>query len=118
MSSRILVISAKGMLGRPVVDQLTESGRTVRILTRSVEKAHRVFGGTGVEIAEGSVSGCLNGAATWTSLPFTPFRFLGPGLRDLRPWKPDRFSHRLVSCLSLLVLSSALLATLCSNAAG
>jgi len=55
MFRRILVIGATGMLGRPVVNHLTESGHGVRILARSVEKAHRVFGGT-VEIAEGSAT--------------------------------------------------------------
>jgi len=55
MFSRILVIGATGLLGRPVVNRLTEGGHTVRILTRSAEKAHTMFGGA-VEIAEGSAT--------------------------------------------------------------
>ena len=45
MFDRILVIGATGLLGRPVVNHLTEGGHTVRILTRSAEKAHEMFGG-------------------------------------------------------------------------
>ncbi|MGD2152226.1 MAG: NAD(P)H-binding protein [Gemmatimonadales bacterium] len=55
MFNRILVIGATGMLGRPVVSHLTEGSHKVRILTRSVERAPKVFGGT-VEIAEGSAT--------------------------------------------------------------
>ena len=39
MFIRILVIDATGLLGRPVVDNLTEGRRTIRILTRSTERA-------------------------------------------------------------------------------
>lgn len=55
MFDRILVIGATGLLGRPVVDRLTDRGHTVRILTRSAAKAQTMFGGT-VEIAEGSAT--------------------------------------------------------------
>ena len=55
MFNRILVIGATGLLGRPVVERMTEGGHSVRILTRSAEKAHRMFGDA-VEIAEGSAT--------------------------------------------------------------
>ena len=55
MFNRILVIGATGLLGRPVVNRLTEGGHSVRILTRSAEKAHTMFGDA-VEIAEGSAT--------------------------------------------------------------
>lgn len=55
MFNRILVIGATGLLGRPVVNRLTEGGHTVRILTRSAEKAHKMFGGA-VEVTEGSAT--------------------------------------------------------------
>ncbi|MBT8246953.1 MAG: NAD(P)H-binding protein, partial [Acidimicrobiia bacterium] len=55
MFNRILVIGATGMLGRPVVTRFIEAGHTVRILTRSAEKAKAMFGDT-VEIAEGSAT--------------------------------------------------------------
>lgn len=55
MFNQILVIGATGLLGRPVVDCLTEGGHSVRILTRSAEKAHTTFRGA-VEIAEGSAT--------------------------------------------------------------
>jgi uncharacterized protein YbjT (DUF2867 family) len=55
MFNRILVIGATGLLGRPVVNRLTEGGHTVRILTRGTEKAQTLFGGT-VEYAEGSAT--------------------------------------------------------------
>ena len=55
MFNRILVIGATGLLGRPVVDRLTQGGHTIRILTRSAAKAHAMFGNT-VEIAEGSAT--------------------------------------------------------------
>jgi uncharacterized protein YbjT (DUF2867 family) len=55
MFSRILVIGATGLLGRPVVNRLVEGGYTVRILTRSAEKAHTMFGDA-VEVAEGSAT--------------------------------------------------------------
>ncbi len=53
MLNRILVIGATGLLGRPVVDRLIEAGHSIRILTRSAEEAHAIFGDA-VEIAEGS----------------------------------------------------------------
>jgi uncharacterized protein YbjT (DUF2867 family) len=53
MPSRILILGGTGMLGRPVVDCLTNNGHKVRILTRTVEKTQNMFGDT-VEIAEGS----------------------------------------------------------------
>ncbi len=55
MFNRILVIGATGLLGRPVVNRLTEGGQAVRILTRSVAKAHAMFGGA-VEITQGSAT--------------------------------------------------------------
>ena len=55
MFSRILVIGATGLLGRPVVERLAKSGRTVRVLTRSAEEVHKMFG-RAVEIAEGSAT--------------------------------------------------------------
>ena len=53
MSNRVLVLGGTGMLGRPVVNRLTEDGHAVRVLTRSVEKAREVFGDT-VEFAAGT----------------------------------------------------------------
>ncbi|MBT8217630.1 MAG: NAD(P)H-binding protein, partial [Acidimicrobiia bacterium] len=55
MFNRILAIGATGMLGRPVVNHLTEGGHTVRILTRSADKARKMFGDA-VEIHEGSAT--------------------------------------------------------------
>lgn len=55
MFNRILVIGGTGLLGRPVVERLTEGGHTVRILTRSVGKTKGMFGDT-VEVAEGSAT--------------------------------------------------------------
>jgi len=55
MFNRILVIGGTGLLGRPVVNRLIEAGHTVRILSRSADKVHRIFGDT-VEIAEGSAT--------------------------------------------------------------
>lgn len=55
MFNRILVIGATGLLGRPVVDRLLQGGHSVRILTRSAEKAQTMFGGA-VEIAKGSAT--------------------------------------------------------------
>ncbi|MDJ0496311.1 MAG: NAD(P)H-binding protein [Acidimicrobiia bacterium] len=55
MFDRILVIGATGLLGRPVVNRLTEGGQAVRILTRSVDKAHTMFGGA-VEVTQGSAT--------------------------------------------------------------
>ena len=55
MFDRILVVGATGLLGRPVVNSLTEAGHAVRILARSAEKAHSMFGDA-VEITEGSAT--------------------------------------------------------------
>ena len=55
MFNRILVIGATGLLGRPVANRFIEAGHAVRILTRSAEKAHAMFGDT-VEVAEGSAT--------------------------------------------------------------
>ena len=55
MSNRFLVLGGTGMLGRPVVHCLTDSGHTVRILTRSTDKAYELFGDS-VEIVEGSAT--------------------------------------------------------------
>ena len=55
MFNRMLVIGATGLLGKPVVERLTNAGHTIRILTRSAERAHAMFGST-VEIAEGSAT--------------------------------------------------------------
>jgi uncharacterized protein YbjT (DUF2867 family) len=55
MFDRILVIGATGLLGKPVVERLIQSGQPVRILTRSPEQAEALFGGA-VEYAEGSAT--------------------------------------------------------------
>ncbi len=55
MFNRILVIGATGLLGRPVVDRLIESGQPVRILTRSAAKGQAMFGDS-VDITEGSAT--------------------------------------------------------------
>jgi len=55
MFDRILVIGATGLLGKPVVEHLIQSGQPVRILTRSPEQAEALFGGA-VEYAEGSAT--------------------------------------------------------------
>ncbi len=55
MFNRILVIGATGLLGRPVVDRFIASGHTVRILTRSADKAQKMFGDA-VEISQGSAT--------------------------------------------------------------
>lgn len=52
MSSRVLVLGATGTLGNPVAQSLAERGHTVRVLTRSTDRARRMFGDT-VEIVEG-----------------------------------------------------------------
>ena len=52
MSSRVLVLGATGTLGTPVVRSLADRDHTVRVLARSPERAHQVFGGT-VEVVEG-----------------------------------------------------------------
>ncbi|MAE62280.1 MAG: hypothetical protein CMJ49_13105 [Planctomycetaceae bacterium] len=54
MSRQILVLGATGMLGRPVVRCLADQGHRVRVLVRSIEKAHQILGDT-VEVVEGSV---------------------------------------------------------------
>jgi hypothetical protein len=71
----------------------------------------------------GGVSGCIEGAAPGTSLAFPPFRFSTPSFMTFGPGSPDRCSLRVVSWLSLLVLSPVLVlrpgsATLCSSATG
>ena len=43
------------MLGQTVVRHLSDAGHTVRVLTRSVTKAHGMFG-NGVEVVEGSAA--------------------------------------------------------------
>lgn len=53
MSRQILILGATGMLGQPVTCCLVDKGYRVRVLTRSVEKARRIFGNT-AEIVEGS----------------------------------------------------------------
>ena len=55
MFNRMLVIGATGLLGKPVVERLTNAGHTVRVLTRNAEKVQTMFGST-VEIAEGSAT--------------------------------------------------------------
>jgi uncharacterized protein YbjT (DUF2867 family) len=47
-SRSILVIGGTGMLGEPVVRCLQADGYTVRVLTRNLDKARRIFG-AGVE---------------------------------------------------------------------
>lgn len=53
MSDRILVLGGTGMLGKPVVKRLLDSGRVVRVMTRNAEKTRTLFGDA-VEVAEGS----------------------------------------------------------------
>jgi uncharacterized protein YbjT (DUF2867 family) len=53
MTRQILILGATGMLGQPVTRCLMDKGHRVRVLTRSVEKARRIFGNT-AEIVEGS----------------------------------------------------------------
>jgi len=50
---KVLVLGATGLLGRPVVHSLVQSGREVRILTRNAVKARQRFGDT-AEIIEGN----------------------------------------------------------------
>lgn len=52
MSSRVLVLGATGILGKPVARCLAERGHTVRVLARSAEKAHRTLGAV-AEVVEG-----------------------------------------------------------------
>lgn len=54
MAMQVLVLGATGMLGQPVTRCLVDKGHRVRVLTRNVEKARRMFGDT-VEVVEGSV---------------------------------------------------------------
>jgi uncharacterized protein YbjT (DUF2867 family) len=53
-SRRVLVIGGTGMLGAPVARRLAEDGFSVRILSRSPDKAARLFG-AGFEHAAGDV---------------------------------------------------------------
>lgn len=53
MSRQILILGATGILGQPVTRCLIDKGHRVRVLTRSPEKAHWMFGNS-VEIVEGS----------------------------------------------------------------
>ena len=55
MKKKILILGATGTMGNPVTRFLADRGHAVRILTRSVEKARRMFDGT-VEIVEGDSS--------------------------------------------------------------
>jgi len=50
---QILILGATGILGQPVTRCLINQGHRVRVLTRSVEKARRIFENT-VEIVEGN----------------------------------------------------------------
>ena len=52
MTKRVLVLGATGTLGNPVAQCLAEQGHTARVLARSAEKAHRMFGAM-AEIIEG-----------------------------------------------------------------
>ncbi|NWJ47554.1 MAG: NAD(P)H-binding protein [Chloroflexi bacterium] len=54
MAEKILVIGATGLLGEPVARKLKADGYTVRILSRSVEKAKAKYGAN-FEIAVGDV---------------------------------------------------------------
>jgi len=54
MSQKILVVGATGMLGEPVAKRFKEEGFNVRIMTRDVEKAKRIFG-PDYEIVEGDL---------------------------------------------------------------
>ena len=55
MSKTILVIGATGMLGEPVVRRLKADGHTVRLLSRSLERARRRFP-DGFDLVEGDVA--------------------------------------------------------------
>ena len=50
---QILILGATGMLGQPVTRCLMDKGHRVRVLTRRLEKARRIFGNT-AEIVEGN----------------------------------------------------------------
>jgi uncharacterized protein YbjT (DUF2867 family) len=54
-SGRVLVIGGTGMLGAPVARRLAEDGYAVRILSRTPDKAARLFG-AGFEHAAGDVA--------------------------------------------------------------
>jgi uncharacterized protein YbjT (DUF2867 family) len=54
MSEKILVIGGTGMLGQPVVRQLTTDGFSVRVLARTPAKAATLFGST-VEVCAGDL---------------------------------------------------------------
>ncbi len=74
--TRILVIGATGRVGRQVVAQLAEAGRSVRAMTRNPEAAHLP---PAVEVVRGdlitpeSLDACLNGIdevfLVWTAAP-------------------------------------------------
>ena len=50
---QILILGATGILGQPVTRCLIDKGHRVRVMTRDLEKAYRIFGNT-VEIVAGS----------------------------------------------------------------
>src|SRR3989304_3355810 len=52
---QILILGATGILGQPVTRCLINQGHRVRVLTRSVEKARRIFENT-VETVEGKAA--------------------------------------------------------------
>ncbi len=54
MSSKVLVIGATGMLGKPVAERLLSAGISVRVLARNPEKAARLLGDA-YEIVSGDV---------------------------------------------------------------
>jgi nucleoside-diphosphate-sugar epimerase len=53
-TTRLLVVGATGMLGRPVVFRLREDGHIVRLLARDVRRA-RASLGAGFEYVDGDV---------------------------------------------------------------
>jgi uncharacterized protein YbjT (DUF2867 family) len=55
MTKQILILGGTGTLGVPVTQRLAEKGHTLRVLTRSPEKAQRLFGDL-VGIVEGDSS--------------------------------------------------------------
>jgi NADH dehydrogenase len=52
---RILVVGATGMLGKPVADRLADAGFTVRVLSRTPERARALFPAS-VEVVAGDVA--------------------------------------------------------------
>lgn len=54
MTHRVLVLGGTGMLGKPVVNRLTDNGHHVRALTRSAARARKVLGDA-VEVVEGTI---------------------------------------------------------------